>query len=111
MGPATLNDLVITPDAVYVTDFANPTVHRAERRGTRLGPLRPWLDVRDALPGFPAQFWFLNGIVADRAGSTLLVAGNGTEALWRVDTATRQVAQVDLGGRSFVQAIPDPECR
>ncbi len=101
VGPAKLNDLAITPDAVYVTDFANPIVHRAERHGTRLGPLQPWLDMRDALPGFPAQYWFLNGVVADPDGSTLLVAGNGTEALWRVDTATRQSVQVDLGGRSF----------
>ena len=101
VGPPTLNDLVLTRDAVYVTDFANPTVHRAERHGTRLGPLEPWLDLRTALPGFPAQFWFLNGIVASRDGSTLLVAGNGTEALWRVDTATRETGQVDLGGRSF----------
>jgi sugar lactone lactonase YvrE len=101
VGAPTLNDLVLTPDAVYVTDFANPTVHRATRHGTRLGPLRPWLDLRAALPGFPAQFWFLNGIVANRDGSALLVAGNGTEALWRVDTATRETAQVDLGGRSF----------
>jgi sugar lactone lactonase YvrE len=101
IGPAVLNDLAVTRDAVYVTDFANPTVHRAERHGTRLGPLQPWLDMRTALPGFPAQFWFLNGIVADRDGSTLLVAGNGTEALWRVSTATRAAIQVDLGGRSF----------
>ncbi|WP_127503887.1 hypothetical protein [Actinoplanes solisilvae] len=101
VGPPTLNDLVLTRDAVYVTDFANPTVHRAERHGIRLGPLRPWLDLRAALPGFPAQFWFLNGIVANHDGSTLLIAGNGTEALWRVDTATRATAQVDLGGRSF----------
>jgi hypothetical protein len=57
--------------------------------------------MRSARPGFPARFWFLNGIVADRRGTTLLVAGNGTEALWRVDTATRTVDQVDLGGRSF----------
>ncbi len=101
VGPARLNDLVITPDAVYVTDFANPIVHRAQRHGPRLGALLPWLDMRSARPGFPARFWFLNGIVADRRGTTLLVAGNGTEALWRVDTATRAVDQVDLGGRSF----------
>lgn len=101
VGPPTLNDLVVTPDAVYVTDFANPIVHRAERRGTRLGALRPWLDMSDALPGFPAQYWFLNGIVADRRGATLLVAGNGPEGLWRVDTRTRAVEQVDLGGQSF----------
>lgn len=101
VGPPTLNDLVITADAVYVTDFANPIVHRAERHGTRVGALRPWLDLRGALPGFPAQYWFLNGIVADWRGATLLVAGNGSEALWRVDTRTRAVEQVDLGGQSF----------
>lgn len=101
LGPADLNDLVITKDAVYATDWANPVVHRAEIRNGRLGPLRPWLDIRSAFPQFPAQYWLLNGIVADRAGETLLVASNGTEALWRVDTATRAVEQVELGGESF----------
>ncbi|MFF7859100.1 hypothetical protein [Streptomyces sp. NPDC007904] len=101
LGAADLNDLVITEDAVYVTDWANPVVHRAELRHGRPGPLRPWLDIRGASPRFPAQYWLLNGIVADRAGETLLVASNGTEALWRVDTASRSVEQVRLGGESF----------
>ncbi|SCZ16511.1 hypothetical protein SAMN02745898_11788 [Streptomyces sp. 136MFCol5.1] len=101
LGASDLNDLVITEDAVYVTDWANPVVHRAEIHGGELGPLEPWLDVRSAFPQFPAQFWLLNGIVADRSGRTLLVASNGTEAVWRVDVATRQVGQLDLDGASF----------
>lgn len=101
LGAPDLNDLVITPSAVYVTDWANPVVHRAELRHGRLGPLRPWLDIRGALPQFPAQYWLLNGIVADPSGDTLLVASNGTEALWRVDTTSRAVEQVSLGGESF----------
>lgn len=92
---------MITEDAVYVTDWANPVVHRAEIHGGELGPLEPWLDVRSALPQFPARFWLLNGIVADRSGRTLLVASNGTEAVWRVDVATREVDQLDLDGASF----------
>ncbi|MEV5936519.1 hypothetical protein ACIQCD_05395 [Streptomyces sp. NPDC093250] len=101
LGPPDLNDLVITRDAVYVTDWANPVIHRASLRNGRLGPLRPWLDIRSAWPQFPAQYWLLNGIVADRAGGTLLVSSNGTEALWRVDTSSRAVEQVQLGGESF----------
>ncbi|GAA4884880.1 hypothetical protein [Kitasatospora terrestris] len=101
LGPPRLNDLAVTPGAVYVTDWANPSVLRAELRAGLLGPLEPWLDFRPALPGFPAQYWLLNGIVADPAGRTLLVASNGTEALWRVDTATRRIDAVDLGEPSF----------
>lgn len=101
LGAANLNDLVITKDAVYVTDWANPVIHRAVLRAGRLGPLRPWLDIRGAAPRFPAQYWLLNGITADRTGRTLLVASNGTEAVWRVNTTTKAVEEVQLGGTSF----------
>ncbi|MFI9150341.1 hypothetical protein [Streptomyces sp. NPDC053367] len=101
LGAADLNDLVVTPDAVYVTDWANPVVLRAPLEKGRVGPLEPWADVRGAFPGFPARYWLLNGIVADPAGRTLLVASNGTEAVWRIDTATREVSRLDLGDTSF----------
>ncbi|GGS75599.1 hypothetical protein GCM10010222_15840 [Streptomyces tanashiensis] len=101
LGAPRLNDLVVTEDAVYVTDWANPVIHRAEIRGSSLGPLEPWLDIRAAFPQFPAQYWLLNGIVADASGSTLLVASNGTEAVWRVDTADKEVGRLDLGDQSF----------
>ena len=101
LGGADLNDLALTPEAVYVTDWANPVVYRASIHHGRPGPLRPWVDLRGALPGFPAQYWLLNGIVADRTGATVLVASNGTEMLWRLDVANRTVEPVDLGGHSF----------
>ncbi|MFJ8083034.1 SMP-30/gluconolactonase/LRE family protein [Streptomyces sp. NPDC096205] len=101
LGPPDLNDLVITPDAVYVTDWANPVVLRAPLDGSHIGPLEPWADVRAAFPGFPDRYWLLNGIVADPAGRTLLVASNGTEAVWRIDTSTREVSRLDLGDTSF----------
>ncbi|MFF9193911.1 hypothetical protein ACF09L_01765 [Streptomyces sp. NPDC014779] len=101
LGAPHLNDLVVTDDAVYVTDWANPVIHRAELRGSTVGPLEPWLDIRSAWPGFPDRYWLLNGIVADETGSTLLVASNGTEAVWRVGTADRQVERLDLGDQSF----------
>ncbi|MFF9839446.1 hypothetical protein [Streptomyces sp. NPDC013740] len=101
LGAPHLNDLVVTGDAVYVTDWANPVIHRAELRGSTVGPLEPWLDIRSAFPGFPARYWLLNGIVADETGSTLLVASNGTEAVWRIGTADREVSRLDLGEQSF----------
>lgn len=101
LGPSDLNDLALTRDAVYVTDWADPIVYRAAIRAGRPGVLRPWVDLRTAAPGFPAQYWLLNGIVADAAGHTVLVASNGTEAVWRVDVASRAIEQVDLGGESF----------
>lgn len=101
LGAPDLNDLVVTRDAVYVTDWANPVVHRAEIRGGTLGPLEPWLDIRDAFPQFPAQYWLLNGIVANESGTALLVASNGTEAVWRIGTADKEVDRVDLGEESF----------
>ncbi|MFE0648567.1 hypothetical protein ACFVZH_08290 [Streptomyces sp. NPDC059534] len=101
LGAPHLNDLVVTDDAVYATDWANPVVHRALIRGGTLGPLEPWLDIRSAFPQFPAQYWLLNGIVADESGTTLLVASNGTEAVWRIDTADRTVGRLDLGEQSF----------
>ncbi|MFD5012044.1 SMP-30/gluconolactonase/LRE family protein [Streptomyces chartreusis] len=101
LGAPDLNDLVVTPDAVYVTDWANPVVLRASLAGGKVGPLEPWADVRGAFPGFPDRYWLLNGIVADPAGRTVLVASNGTEAVWRIDTATREVSRLDLGDTSF----------
>ncbi|WP_306192934.1 hypothetical protein [Streptomyces sp. MK5] len=46
LGAPDLNDLVITKNAVYVTDWANPVVLRADLRGDRVGPLVPWLEAQ-----------------------------------------------------------------
>ncbi|MFG2311525.1 hypothetical protein ACGFS9_23110 [Streptomyces sp. NPDC048566] len=101
LGAPDLNDLVVTADAVYVTDWANPVVLRASLHGGHVGPLEPWVDVRGAFPGFPDRYWLLNGIVADPEGRTVLVASNGTEAVWRIDAGTREVSRLDLGDASF----------
>lgn len=102
VGPAKLNDLAITKHWVYVTDFANPVVYRLPRHANgKLGPAEAWLDMRDAAPGFPAQYWFLNGIVASPDGETLLVASNGPETTWRVDTGTKAITKLEIDTPSF----------
>lgn len=101
VGPASLNDLVITSDAVYVTDFANPVVLRAPLSRHRVGALQPWLDLRTVEPGLPAPYWFLNGIVAATDQRTLLVSSQGLGRLLHVDLPSRRVQVVDLGPGTF----------
>ncbi|MEV4808238.1 SMP-30/gluconolactonase/LRE family protein [Micromonospora avicenniae] len=100
MAPAAaLNDLVVTDDAVYVTDSATGTVWRAAVNGTRVGTLTPWLTAHD----FPTAPGFLNGIVATPDGRLALVADQGTgvpgsERLYRVDLRRRTATVVDVRG-------------
>jgi sugar lactone lactonase YvrE len=101
VGEPFLNDLVVTHDAVYVTDSTNAVVWRATLRGPGIGQLQRWLDVRPLVPGLPPQYFFLNGIDATPNGKTLIVSSQGLETVIRVDVATREARIVDLAGASF----------
>ena len=96
---AALNDLVLTRDAVYVTDSATGTIWRAALDGPHVGELTRWLTAAD----FPTGPGFLNGIVATPDGRFALVADQGTgspgsERLYRVDLATRTTTVVAVAG-------------
>jgi sugar lactone lactonase YvrE len=100
-GDAALNDLVITDDAVYVTDSATGILWRASLDGSRVGELRAWLNPDD----FPVAPGFLNGIVSSPDGRTLLVADGGTGSgtpgdahLFRVDVRRQAVGEVTISG-------------
>jgi sugar lactone lactonase YvrE len=98
--PAALNDLVLTRDAVYVTDSVRQVVYRAVLRGREIGELEEWLDLNPHSPA-PPDDRFLNGIVAGAGRRVLLVADLMTEVLFRVHVATRAVEIVDLGGAEW----------
>ncbi|MGC5017904.1 SMP-30/gluconolactonase/LRE family protein [Micromonospora sp. DT47] len=96
---AALNDLVITDDAVYVTDSTSGVLWRAAIDGGEVGDLTPWITPA----AFPAAPGFLNGIVATADGRVALVADQGTgepgtERLWRVDLRDRTVTAVEVTG-------------
>ncbi len=101
-GPAFLNDIALTRDAAYVTDSQRPFLYRAAlgRRGEPTGAIEPWLDFTGTPltyePGFNA-----NGIVKARRGRFLLVIQSNTGELFRIDTRTKRVVQVDLGGATL----------
>lgn len=99
-----LNDVAVGADgAAYFTDSNQASIWRVAQGtgGAWLASL--WLDasatIPVVLPGFN-----LGGIVATPNGRYLLVSQGTTGRLWRIDLATKEILQVDLGGASIVNA-------
>lgn len=92
-----INDITLTRDAVYVTDSFRPVVYRVANGPDGPRELEPWLD----LTGTPAAYrrgFNLNGISASDDGRYLLSAKTDSGELFRIDTQTKGVREVDLGG-------------
>ena len=98
---AFLNDLVVTRDAVFVTDSLADVLWTIplDSRGRPDGP-------PTALP-LGGDFTFvttgdlpinLNGIVATPNGSTLVAVHSSLGVLYRIDPATGQATEIDLAG-------------
>ena len=100
--PGFLNDVAVNPHSgdAYITDSFVPILWRVPAEevtnSSTPGELKPWLD----LSGTPIQYmtgFNLNGIVATPNGRYLLTVQSNTGNLYRIDTQTKQVTQVDLG--------------
>ncbi|MER5550983.1 hypothetical protein ABT001_04730 [Streptomyces sp. NPDC002793] len=91
-----VNDVAPAPDgAAYVTDSFEPVIYRVAREDGRW-EMEPWLDVKAAGIGWIDGEHNLNGILS--VGRHLLAVQSNTGQLWRIDPATREVVEVDLGG-------------
>jgi Cu-Zn family superoxide dismutase len=101
-APSFLNDIALTRDAAYVTDSLRPFLYRIPlgRGGEPAGTIEPWLPFAGTAleyrPGFN-----LNGIVPARGGRVLLAIQSNTGRLFRIDTRTKGVSEVDLGGATL----------
>jgi DNA-binding beta-propeller fold protein YncE len=97
-GAGFLNDLAINPQTgdIYITDSFVPILWRISG-----GQLEPWLDLddppnqSDPIPYTPGQF-NLNGIVATPDGRYLLTVQSYTGKLYRIDTRTKQVREIEI---------------
>jgi streptogramin lyase len=99
-GESFVNDLVITRDAVWLTDSDEPTLYRLPLgprgelprpdRITRVPLTGDMVDVPDVANA--------NGIVTTPDGAALLIGQTSTGRLFRVEPATGVTEEVDLGG-------------
>ncbi len=89
-----LNDLAITKDAVYFTDFAGPFLYRLPLG--RNGGL-PASDAGTAIP-LTGEFGdgVCNGIVATPDGETLIIGDSFRALLFRVDPDTGDAKEISI---------------
>ncbi len=91
-----INDVTITPDeSAYFTDSFRPVLFKiSDMMG---GEAESWLDFTGTVLEYGEGF-NLNGIAASPDGRYLLVVHSGNGNLYRIDTDTQEVSQVDTGG-------------
>jgi streptogramin lyase len=90
-----INDVVLTRRTAYFTDSEQPVIYAVARN---LSGVRT-IELED-FPLNPDGF-DLNGIEAARHGRVLLSVQGSTGALWRIDPATGDYDQVDMGDDSL----------
>lgn len=94
-----LNDLVIARSGdVFVTDSFRPILYRVPKGADDIEPFLSFV-------GTPLQYgsgFNLNGIVATPNSRYLVVTQTNTGKLYRIEVATKEVTEIDLGG----EAVP-----
>lgn len=100
-NPTFLNDVDVARGFAYFTDSQRPIIFRAATSGAAIGDLEPWLDLTGTAfvqqPGFNA-----NGITSLDGGRLLAIVQSNTGKLFTIDTRTKAVREIDLGGRTLV---------
>jgi hypothetical protein len=98
-GDGFINDVIVTRDAAYFTDSFQPFLYRLP-----LGPDGSLPDPTDVeVIGLPGEFdlpggFGANGIEATADGKALIVVHSNLGALYRVDTESDVVTQLELWG-------------
>lgn len=101
-GASFVNDVVLTRSAAWFTDSSQAQLYRVDRGangepGTATTTL-PLTGEWEQGTGFGA-----NGISTTPTGRALLVVNSTTGLLYRVDPATGEATEVDLGGASLTR--------
>jgi len=91
-----LNDVTVTREAAYFTDSFRPVMFRVPLTSDGVGEIEAWLE----LEGTPIPYgngFNLNGITATPNGRYLLSVHFDSGRLYRIDTRTEEVVEVNLG--------------
>ena len=91
-----VNDVTVVPSRdAYFTDSSSPVLYRLAASGDGY-EFEEWLD----LTGTPIEYvegFNLNGIVSTEDGRYLIVTHSTTGQLFRIDTESKEVTEIDLG--------------
>ena len=96
-----VNDVTLAPDgSAYFTDSLQPQLYRLSPDGAGSYDFEVFLNFEGTEfayePGFNA-----NGIAATGDGRYLIVVQSNTGELFRIDTVTKDVREIDLGGAAL----------
>ena len=99
-SPTFVNDVIVTREAAYFTDSAQPVLYRLP-----LGPggSVPGADAVEEIP-LSGDYVFVpgafnaNGIEATPSGDALIIVNSATGSLYEVDPDTGVATLIDLGG-------------
>jgi Cu-Zn family superoxide dismutase len=97
----TVNDVALCPDgSAYFTDSINPRLYRLFPYEEGGYGFEPFLDLEET-PLEYGEGFNLNGIAATEDGRYLISVQSNTSNLYRIDTRSKEVVQVDLGGETL----------
>jgi len=98
-APTFLNDVAVGGKrTAYVTDSQRPILYKVTLGKDGAAPtIAPFLDFTGTAFAYQTGF-NANGIAAAKGGRILLIVQSNTGKVFRVDTRSKEVSQVDLGG-------------
>ncbi|MEA2155085.1 MAG: hypothetical protein QOE11_1225 [Solirubrobacteraceae bacterium] len=97
-----INDVTAAGGFAYFTDSRQPVILRASTSGAAVGDMERWLDLTGTVFAYQDGF-NANGIVSYEDGRVLVVVQSNTGKLFRVDTQSKAVSEIDLGGKTLTQ--------
>lgn len=99
--PTFVNDVTVAPNGdAYFTDSNSPAIYRVASDVTAANAFE-----RINLAGSPIMYGMgfnLNGIAASGDGRYVLTVQSNTGKVFRLETATRQITEVNLGGETVM---------
>jgi sugar lactone lactonase YvrE len=96
-----INDVAVTPGGdAYFTDSMRPILFKVSSTSGGVSDPEEWLDFE----GTPVKYGKgvnLNGIAATGDGRYLITVQSNTGKLYCIDTASKKVVEIDLGGETL----------
>ena len=100
-SPTFINDIAVDRNGIgYATDSQSPVIYRIVPNGSGGYTLERWLQLSGTPIVYVAGF-NLNGIVVSSNDKYLFTVQSNTGKIFRIDIATKEIVQVDVGGAVF----------